>query len=239
MVTPWESHLGSEEYEPNARAFYDASGALGDSWGHSNIHAFMRYFDKYENKTTFTKEKAMAGGFYPYRYGYPWETVVKSDFTETTTKLYVHGRMAYEMSYVMPDGKTVFGTDDGTNVMFAKFVATTAKNIKEGKNYCAKYTQTSEAGGTADKWEATIEWIEMPTPTEADVKAAIETTTFADLFDAEACATDGTCATAGFKSVNTGGFGCECLKVKTGKENLAATFEKRRYAGIDLILSVS
>lgn len=234
MVTPWETHLGSEEYEPNARMYYEANAThtvITGNWVGDNIHSYMRYFNKYLDKTTFTRAVAQAGGFYPYRYGYPWETVVKADFTETTTKLYVHGRMAYEMSYVMPDEKTVFGTDDGTNVMFHKFVAGTAKNLREGKNYCAKYTQTSAAGADAKDWEATIAWIEMPTPTEAEVKAAVESTTWSDLFDAETCAADGTCPTTGFKSLNTGGFGCECLKVKTGKEKLAAVFEKRRYAG--------
>jgi hypothetical protein len=233
MVTPWETHLGSEEYEPDARSYYEATGVLTGNWVGDNIHSYMRYFGKYEDKTQFTRAVAQAGGFYPYRYGYPWETVVKSDFTESTIKLYVHGRMAYEMSYVMPDEKTVFGTDDGTNVMFHKFVATTAKNLREGKNYCAKYTQTSAAGADPKLWAADIEWIEMPTSTEAEVKAAVESTTWSDLFDTEGCADDGTCPTAGFKSVNTGGFGCECLKVKTGKEKLAATFEKRRYAGTD------
>ena len=235
MVTPWQTHLGSEEYEPNARSYYEDSGVISGN-NLNNIHAFMRYFNRYENKTTFTRAVAQAGGFYPYRYGYPWETVVKSDFTETTTKLYVHGRMAYEMSYVMPDEKTVFGTDDGTNVMFHKFVATNAKNLREGKNYCAKYTQTSAAGADAKDWAADVEWIEMPPPTEAEVKAAVESTTWSDLFDTEACNSDGTCPSTGFKSVNTGGFGCECLKVKTGKEKLAAVFEKRRYAGTVLLL---
>jgi len=108
--------------------------------------------------------------------------------------------------------------------------------LSAGTNYCAKYTQTSAATSEAKDWTATIEWIAMPTATEADVKAAIETTTFADLFDTEACPTTGStagvCPTDGFKSVNSGGFRCECLKVKPGKEALAGTLEKRRYAGV-------
>ena len=59
-------------------------------------------------------------GYHPYAYGYPWETKVKADFTEETTKLYAHGRQSYEMSYVMPDEKTVYSTDDGTNCICDK-----------------------------------------------------------------------------------------------------------------------
>ncbi len=223
-VTPWETHLGSEEYEPNARDFYDAAGNTG-----SRVRDFMRYWDLYAAE--YTTAEAMAGGFYPYRYGYAWETVVSADFTEKTTKLYAHGRQSYEMSYVMPDEKTVYGTDDGTNVMFSAFVAYNEKDITEGVNYCAKYTQTSPDGCEAIDWTADIEWIAMPEATAAEVEQAIESTTFADLFDSEDCKADGTCPTTGFVSVNQGGAGCECLKVKPGKDHLAGTLEKRRYAG--------
>ena len=229
-VTPWQSHIGSEEYEPDAKAFYEA-GAAGDvsmiTWG--ALRDFMRYFNVYQE--TVTRDQAMTAGFYPYQYGYPWETKVKN-FTETTTKLYAHGRMSYEMSYVMPDKKTVYGTDDGTNVMFHKFVATTAGDISEGVNYCAKITQTSADDCEAIDFTATVEWLEMPTPTSAQVKAAIKTHEFSDLFDFEECNTDGSCPSAGlgYRATNTGK-GCECLKPIAGKEALAATLEKRRYAG--------
>jgi hypothetical protein len=225
-VTPWETHLGSEEYEPDAKAFYASTGSPG-----SSVQQFLRYFGRYENPATLTKEIAMTAGFYPYRYGFPWETVVAGDFTETTTKLYAHGRQAYELSYVMPDEKTVYGTDDGSNVFFTAFKATNAKDLKAGVNWCAEYHQTSPAGGDAKDWTADITWHEMPTATAEQVEAAIESETFASLFDMEACQADGTCATADFKSVNTGGRGCECLKPKAGKDALAATLEKRRYAG--------
>ena len=221
-VTPWQTHLGSEEYEPDAKKFYEG--------GDVRAKDFLRYWGVY--KQTVTKEEAMAAGFYPYQYGYPWETKVEADFSETTTKLYAHGRMSYEMSYVMPDKKTVYGTDDGTNVMFHKFVATTAGDISEGVNYCAKITQTSADDCEAIDFTAKVEWLEMPTPTSAQVKAAIKTHDFSSLFDFEECNADGTCPSAGlgYRATNTGK-GCECLKPIAGKEALAATLEKRRYAG--------
>jgi hypothetical protein len=133
----------------------------------------------------------------------------------------------------------VYAGDDGTNCIFTMFVATTAKNLKEGTNFCMKMTQTSPDDSTATAFEANVEWIAMLTPTEAEVKAAIQTTAFADLFESEDCVGTlpgkdipgfATCSTEGFKTVNVGA-GCECLKLKDGKEKLAAVFEKRRMAG--------
>jgi len=126
-----------------------------------------------------------------------------------------------------------------SDVFFSRLFLSLPLDLKEGTNYCAKYIQTSAATSEAKDWTATIEWIAMPTATHDNVEAAIKTTTFADLFDSEDClanksgqGADGVCPTDGFKSVNTGGYGCECLKVKPGKEALAGTLEKRRYAGV-------
>ena len=246
-VTPWQTHLGSEEYPSDAKdpAWTSTFSPLKPDTDLDEI-AYLRYWGYYPNSTSpISADTVKTTGLYPYANGYPWETVVKEDFTETTTKLYVHGRISYEMSYVMPDLKTVYAGDDGTNCIFTMFVSSTAKNLKEGKNFCMKMTQTSPDGAAASAFEANVEWIEMLTPTEAEVKAAIQTTAFADLFESEPCVGTpapglnipgfATCATEGFKTVNVGATnlqqGCECLKVKTGKEALAAVFEKRRMAG--------
>ena len=53
-----------------------------------------RYFGHY-NESMVPRAHLESLGYHPYAYGYPWETVVKSDFTEKTTKLYVHGRQSY------------------------------------------------------------------------------------------------------------------------------------------------
>ena len=222
-VTPWQTHIGSEEYPPDARSYYE-----NDMVTDGSIRTFLRFWGHYASEVT--RQEAENVGFYPYQYGYPWETKVTADFEETTTKLYAHGRQSYEMSYVMPDEKTVYGCDDGTNVMFHKFVANTAKDITAGINYCAKYTQTSPDGGAADHWTADIEWLEMPTATHAEVEAAIKTTKFNDLFHSADCDAHGKCDD-NFRPTNTGK-GCECLKPKAGKERLAAVLEKRRYAGV-------
>jgi secreted PhoX family phosphatase len=243
-VTPWETHLGSEEYEPDAKCFYDNTCSW-DSWPMNKVRPFLRFFGTYTGSAGFNKDIALNAGFRPYRYGYPWETVVHADFTETTTKLYAHGRQSYEMSYAMPDRKTVYNTDDGTNVFFAKFVADKEGDITEGQNFCAKYTQTSPTDCEAIDWTADIEWIAMPKATHSEIEAAIESTKFADLFNVAECAeyqsgstcatgqsaTNGVCCPSGYTAVNGGGRGCECLQVKPGQDKLAAHLEKRRYAG--------
>jgi len=225
-VTPWQTHLGSEEYPPDAKDFYSGNGNKTSST-YRNV---ARYWDHYASSVN--RDRVTSLGFNPYQYGYPWETVVKKDFTEKTTKLYAHGRISWEMAYVMPDNKTVYHTDDGTNCVFTMMKLKKEKDLKEGTNYCMKMTQTSPAGGDVKDFKGDIEWIEMPTPTHDEAAAAIKTHKFADLFHSEDCNADGTCNTTGFKSINAGfGNGCECLKVKDGKEKLAAVFEKKRYAG--------
>ena len=224
-MTPWETHIGSEEYEPDAKSFY-ANSDVGDS-----IRDFMRYFGTYTGNANW--QQAHDAGFYPYRYGYAWETKVHADFSDTTTKLYAHGRQSWEMPYAMPDRKTVYGTDDGTNVFFAMFIADKEGDITEGTNYCAKFTQTSPAGSEAIDFTANIEWIALPKATHSQIEAAIETHKFEDIFDYQDCSADdfALCPT-GYTSINQGGRGCECLRLKPGKAAIAAALEKRRYSAM-------
>ena len=131
----------------------------------------LRYFDHYASKVS--RATAIEKGFNVYQYGYPWETVVKKDFTEKTTKLYAHGRISYEMAYVMPDNKTVYGTDDGTNCVFTMMKLKKEKDLKEGTNFCMKMTQTSPAGGDVKDFKGDIEWIKMDTPTHAEAEEPV------------------------------------------------------------------
>ena len=95
-VTPWGSHLGSEEYEPDARSFYASeSPAQEDSWMGRNIADFMRYFP---DATGTSPNEIVASGFNPYFYGYAWETKI-ADGKPLTEKLYSQGRMSWELAY--------------------------------------------------------------------------------------------------------------------------------------------
>jgi hypothetical protein len=227
-VTPWETHLGAEQDEPDARAFYDGSLSRTDP---ETLRDFLRYFGAYVDPALISPARAMDEGFFPYRYGYAWETVVSADFTEETTKLYALGRQSYKGLHVMPDKKTVYSTDGDDYGGLFKFVADTAGDLTEGVNYCAKFTQ--KQGDAAVDFTADISWIEMPRASAAEVEAAIELETFDTLFQAARCLDDGSCADVTFRKTNTGR-GCECLKPRSvhGHNHipLAAALEKRRYA---------
>ncbi len=59
-----------------------------------------------------------ASPFQPYRYGYPIEVSVKKNGSATPGKHFSMGRVAIELAYVIPDNKTTYISDDGTNVGF-------------------------------------------------------------------------------------------------------------------------
>ncbi|CAE8673023.1 unnamed protein product [Polarella glacialis] len=172
-----------------------------------------------------------AAGFYPCSYGWAWEAKINPDGTATASKHYALGRHSWELAYVMPDSKTVYGTDDGANVFFSKFVAKVAADLSAGTVYCAKFAQTSAAGSEASEFASIVTWVKMAELTDAEVKAQVKVLKFQDILDTADPDVNKTCP-SGFASVNAGGNGLECLKLKTGQEKWAAAFEKRRYAGM-------
>lgn len=205
-VTPWTTHLASEEYEPNARN--PDSGQRG----------MLSYYED-------TAE------WNPYYYGWNIEVEVSEDASTDLNKHYAMGRLAFELAYVMPDSKTVYMTDDGTNVGFFMFVADTAGDLSAGTLYSAKWNQTSaDNGGTAD-----ISWIELGHASDDEISPFVNGTgsqdqlTFSDLFETETVV-DSACTTDGFTYVNTASGGSECLKVVDGMETIASRMETRRFA---------
>jgi len=214
-VTPWGAHLASEEYEPNAAKLVTGADAMADAY----TAPFLDYFNKDESRWN------------PYQLGWTIEAKVnvvgKAAPSVDLTKHYSMGRMAFELSYVMPDQKTVYMTDDGTNVGLFMYVATTAGDLSAGKLYAMKWVQTSATGAGA----ANLEWIDLGVATDAEIKPYVDgnmTVAFTDIFDAVAPAA-GVCAN-GYTSINAGGNGQECLKIKTGMEKVASRLETRRYA---------
>ena len=214
-VTPWTTHLASEEYEPNARSLVTGSDAQADGY----TSGMLDYY-------------ADINQWNPYFYGWNIEVVVSEDAQVTSTKHYAMGRLAFELSYVMPDKKTTYMTDDGTNVGLYMFVADTAEDLSAGTAYAAKWNQTSADGmGAAD-----LEWISLGHATDAEIKDYVKGTngktvaTFADIFTT-ADATGSTCPDT-FTAVNAGGKGLECLKVNAGMEKAASRLETRRYAAL-------
>jgi hypothetical protein len=102
MKTPWGSHLGSEEYEPNAKK--------------AQKDEYYQNFDLY-----FKEGKAALN---PYFWGWtPEVTITNSKGDTEYVKHYSMGRFAHELAYVMPDEKTVYLSDDGTNGALFMFIA--------------------------------------------------------------------------------------------------------------------
>lgn len=94
-VTPWNSHLGSEEYEPDAR----------------NIEYSPISVPKYINAAVYFDDIKQLN---PYYYGWTPEVRIQQG-NAIYTKHYSMGRASHELAYVMPDKKTVYLTDDGSN----------------------------------------------------------------------------------------------------------------------------
>lgn len=207
-VTPWQSHLGSEEDAPNARA------ARPD---------YMATFFGGGTTVGGTPNQNL------YKWGYPVEVAVTEAGAATVSKHYSMGRFGHELSYVMPDNKTVYESDDNTNTSYYIYVADKAQDLSAGTLYALKIKQNSAAGST-DLIQGDVSWIKLGHATDAQVKTLIDAgTTFADIFDTATPKADNTCDT-GFKPVNTS-VGLECLALKAGKEQAAAFLETGRYAG--------
>lgn len=226
MTTPWESHLGSEEYEPDARSVEANLDATTMLTGNKYYDEVTKYYWADENNSN------AAANNNPYYYGYIPE--VKVDASAATpaynyTKHFSMGRAAWELAYVMPDEKTAYLSDDGTNVGFYMYIADTATDLSAGTLYAAKWVQTSAVGTNGG--EADLEWIKLGHSDDATLKAIVAAEPkFSDIFSAET-PVSGACPTAGFTYINTA-MGEECLQLNTGKETEAAFLETRRYAAM-------
>ncbi|PHR65211.1 alkaline phosphatase PhoX [Alcanivorax sp.] len=214
-VTPWNTHLASEEYEPDASERDPVTGEI-DGY--------------YEPMADYFGGDLTAMN--PYWWGWNIEITVAAEGDSAPTsdlvKHYAMGRLAFELSYVMPDEKTVYMTDDGTNVGFYMFVADTAGDLSAGSLYAAKWNQTSAAGiGEAD-----LEWISLGHASNSDIEALFaspDEPSFDDLF--ETAAMTGEDCPDGFTATASNG-NKECLKVKPGMELAASRLETRRYAAL-------
>jgi hypothetical protein len=222
-VTPWGTHLGSEEYEPDAKQWRDATI--------SEYNAAMAAY--------FGAAPADAGVVVnPYDYGYPVEVKVDTFRDADVVKHYAMGRMALELAYVMPDNKTAYMSDDGTSIGLFRFVADQKGDLGAGNLWAAQWSQKSGEG----MGEATLNWISLGHATDAQVKEWIGKYKFADIFEESTPVAD-TCA-AGFTSINAGHEGAihQCLKLRdvngdgaidATDEAIASRLETRRWAAME------
>ena len=154
-LSPWNTHLSSEEYEPDAANI--ASNTM-----------FQAFSQNLFGSTTAAN---------PYHYGHVPEVTVKPDGTASIVKHYCLGRIARELVEVCPDNKTVLMGDDGTNTGLFMFIADKEKDLSAGSLYVAKWTQTSATAGGA----ATLTWIKLGSATSAEIKALADTLKASDI----------------------------------------------------------
>ena len=145
-VSPWNTALTAEEYEPIASI---------DGW-QQNIADMSDYLGEQAN---------------PYDYGYIVEMMPDEDgdtINAVLQKRYAMGRFSHENAIVMPDLKTVYHGDDGTDVVFFKFVADEAGDLSAGTLYAARATQ-GENGSFG------LEWLELGHGNDDEIAEAIAT----------------------------------------------------------------
>ncbi len=220
-VTPWGTHLGSEEYPPDARSIENA-----DSY--ADLDGEMLDMAKYFGvDAALAPLAAFKSVFQPYKYGFPVEISVTGKGEAAVTKHYAMGRVAVELALVMPDKKTAYITDDGLNTGFYRFVADKEGDLSSGQLYAAKWEQTSAEGAGAAK----ISWVDLGHGADAEIAVAQKFgVNFSDMFEVAKFKDDGTCP-EGFMASNAEGRS-ECLKVKAGMEVYASRLETRRYASM-------
>ncbi len=220
-VTPWNTHLGSEEYATDARAL-EAATATADI--DEDTAPMARYWGL--NPATMAIDE-FRDVFNAYRYGWATEYDVSDTGEATVSKKYAMGRSSMEMPSVMPDKKTVYITADGTNLDVLRFVADKEGDLSSGQLYAMKWVQTSAENGGA----ATLDWVDLGHSDEATIKAALDKgVKFADIFDTAEFNADGSCP-EGFLASNAAG-NMECLKVKEGMTEIASRLETERYASM-------
>jgi secreted PhoX family phosphatase len=207
-LSPWNSHLGSEEYEPDARSFESnpASSARTQTESFAQL-----YFG----------DKAKAN---PYFYGYIPEIKVGEQGTVSVTKHYSIGRFSHELMKMMPDNRTAFFGDDGNYTAMFMYVADKEKDLSAGTLYAAKFEQTGTENGGSGK----LGWIKLGHASDSEIKTIIDKgVKFSDIFETSDVPKEG------FTAVKQYSYGkTEYLKVKPGMEKAAAFLESRRYAAI-------
>jgi secreted PhoX family phosphatase len=202
-LSPWGTHLSSEEYEPNA--FTIATDA--------QFKAYSK--NLYGDETTAN----------PYNYGHLPEVTVNVDGTASIKKHYCMGRISHELVQVMPDNRTVIMGDDATNSGYFLFIADKEKDLSAGSLYVAKVGAgfSLDPAGAA----APLTWIKLGSATSAEIRALATSLKPTDIMSVKT--TDP--QDASYKRVAANGR-IEWIKVMPGMDKAAAFLETHRYAAL-------
>ncbi|MEW6989605.1 alkaline phosphatase PhoX [Colwelliaceae bacterium 6441] len=158
-LSPWNTPLTSEEN-------YEAENT--EQWNNVNYTDGYPSYPDIQNLQTYLGSSTLPN---PYDYGYIVEITDPTSTSPTPVKHFTLGRVAHENAVVMPDWKTVYTTDDGSNKAFYKFVATHAGDLSSGTLYAAKLTQ--DASSDPAKTGFDIQWIKLGTSNNTQIKTWI------------------------------------------------------------------
>ena len=212
-LTPWGTHLSSEEYEP------DAAAIAGNT-------QFKTYISRLYGDANASADPVKAN---PYLYGHMPEVTVNPDGTGTVTKHYGMGRISHELIQVMPDQRTCLMGDDATNGGLFLFIADKAADLSAGTLYVAQATQTSPAGQGTGTF--TLKWINLGHATSDEVlalaQAAAQNGGTPGIMDVKTADP----LDASYTQVWLGGKK-NWIKVVPGQDKAAAFLETHRYAGL-------
>lgn len=205
-MSPWGTHLSSEEYEPDA--FDQGVGTA--------LSTVAAYSQNYFGDTTTAN---------PYNYGHLPEVTVNKDGTGSVKKHFCLGRISHELVQVMPDNRTLIMGDDYTNGGFFMFVADKEKDLSAGTLYVAKYTSVF-----SENTIAPIQWINLGHATSQEISDLVNVSKIKPTDIMESLTTQ-PADTTGYTQItlNTKTL---WVKVKSGMEKAAAFLETHRYAAL-------
>jgi secreted PhoX family phosphatase len=206
-LSPWNTHLSSEEYEPDAFAIA----------GNGNFKAFIT--NLYGDPAA-VNDPAKAN---PYLYGHLPEVKVNADGTGTLKKHFCLGRISHELVHVCPDQRTVLMGDDATNGGAFMFIADRPADLSSGTLYVAKATQTSGTGPGS----FTLKWIKLGSATSAEIEQLAKTLKPTDIMDVKT--TDP--QDPSYTKIPFNGK-TNWVRLKPGMEKAAAFLETHRYAAL-------
>ena len=201
-LSPWGTHLSSEEYEPDA--FSIASNDM---------------FKAYSKNLYGDETKAN-----PYHYGHMPEVTVNPDGTGSIKKHYCMGRISHELVQVMPDNRTALMGDDATNSAYFVFVADKEKDLSSGTLYVAKVGSGFSIDPSANS-SAALTWIKMGSATSAEIEQLANTLKPTDIMTVVSKDP----ADASYTKIVANGK-TEWIKLNPGMEKAAAFLETHRYA---------
>ena len=200
-LSPWNTHLSSEEYEPDAP--FAATSAT--------FRRFSKHLFGDETKAN------------PYHYGHLPEVTVNPDGTGSIKKHYNLGRISHELVQVMPDKRTVLMGDDATNSGLFVFVADREQDLSVGTLYVAKLGSGFSIDPAAKA--VPVSWIKLGHASSAEIEQMANTLAPADIMTvSKTDPLDGS-----FTKVFYQGHP-NWIKLKPGMEKAAAFLETHRYA---------